>query len=264
MAFNQNLTRTERIRLAITQIICPITRNALRAIPLTDFLFGIYISRRYRHAYIDNPKTGCTSLKSALAELELRDIKSDLDPFSLEVIHYDSSPLKAFTPIFPNPTLSRLIKKNYLFVTFVRNPYQRLLSCYLNKFDNNMATDNPQTRRMPNGTVPGNFAEFVEAVVTQTDYDMDPHWRSQTINIHYRHIPYTYIGRFENYADDYAMTFQKLGLPAESIPQLRHLNKTDAGRVSLRDFYDRKTQDLVYARYRDDFLNFGYPYEIPE
>ncbi|MDD2767554.1 MAG: sulfotransferase family protein [Methylococcus sp.] len=262
MAFNQHLTRIERVRLAATQIICPITRNALRAIPLTDFLFGIYISRRYRYAYIDNPKTGCTSLKSAMAELELRNRKSDLDPFNLEVIHYDSSPLKAFTPIFPNPTLSKLVREKYRFVTFVRNPYQRLLSCYLNKFDNNATADNPQARRMPDGTAPANFAQFVEAVVGQTDYAMDPHWRSQTVNIHYGRIPYIHIGRFENYAADYAATFQKLGIPSNDIPQLRHLNKTDAGRVNLRDFYDRKTQDLVYARYLNDFVNFDYPYEI--
>lgn len=264
MAFHNSLTRIERARLAVTKLICPITRDALRVIPLTDFIFGIYISSRYRYVYIDNPKTGCTSLKSAMAELELRGRESDLDPLNLDVIHYDSSPLKSFVPIFPSPTLSNLVKNNYRFITFVRNPYQRLLSCYLNKFDNSTAKDNPQARRMPRGAAPGSFAEFIGAVIGQTDHDMDPHWRSQSINIHYSRIPYAYVGRFENYALDYATTFQKLTIPAGEIPPLRHLNKTEAGRASLHEFYDKKSQDAVYARYRDDFMNFGYPYELPD
>jgi len=264
MAFHNSLTRIERARLAITRLSCPITRNALRVIPLTDFLFGIYVSRRYRYVYIDNPKTGCTSLKSAMAELELRGSESSLDPLNPEVIHYDASPLKSFVPIFPNPTISNLAAKGYRFVTFVRNPYQRLLSCYLNKFDSNATTDNPQARRMPNGAVPSNFSEFIEAVVDQTDHDMDPHWRSQTINIQFGRILYTHIGRFENYALDYKATFEKLGIPDTDIPQLRHLNKTEAGRSKLNDFYDEKSQRTVYARYRDDFLNFGYPYDLPD
>jgi hypothetical protein len=264
MAFHNNLTRVERARLAITKITCPITRNALRVIPLTDFLFGIYVSRRYRYVYIDNPKTGCTSLKSAMAELELRESESNLDPLNPEVIHYDASPLKSFVPLFPNPTISTLVTKGYRFVTFVRNPYQRLLSCYLNKFDSNSATDNPQARRMPNGVAPGNFAEFIEGVLDQTDRDMDPHWRNQTVNIHYSGIKYAHIGRFENYAIDYEATFRKLGIPDTDIPQLRHLNKTEAGRSRLNEFYDEKSQNAVYARYRDDFLNFGYPYELPD
>jgi hypothetical protein len=233
-------------------------------IPLADFLFGIYVSRRYRYVYIDNPKTGCSSLKSAMAELELRGRESDLDPMSPEVIHYDASPLKSFVPIFPNPTISNLAAKGYRFVTFVRNPYQRLLSCYLSKFNSNATTDNPYARRMPNGAAPANFIEFIEAAINQTDYDMDPHWRSQTINIHYSRIKYTHIGRFENYSIDYEATFRKIGIPDTDIPQLRHLNKTEAGRSRLSEFYDEKSQNAVYARYRDDFLNFGYPYELPD
>ncbi|MDF9392303.1 MULTISPECIES: sulfotransferase family protein [Methylococcus] len=264
MAFHNRLTSIERARVTITKLTCPITRNALRAIPLTDFIFGVYVSRRYRYVYIDNPKTGCTSLKSAMAELELRGSESNLDPLNPEVIHYDASPLKSFAPIFPNPTLSSLAAQGYRFVTFVRNPYQRLLSCYLNKFDSNATMDNPQARRMPHGTAPGDFLEFIEAVVGQTDQEMDPHWRSQTINIHFGRITYTHIGRFENYALDYKATFEKLGIPHTDIPQLRHLNKTKAGRSRLREFYDEKSQEAVYARYRDDFSNFGYSYELPD
>ncbi|QJD31128.1 sulfotransferase family protein [Methylococcus geothermalis] len=264
MAFHKRLTRIERARLAVTKLTCPMTRNALRVIPLTDFLFGIYVSRRYRYVYIDNPKTGCTSLKSAMAELELRGSESNLDPLNPEVIHYDASPLKSFVPIFPNPTLSNLAGKGYRFVTFVRNPYQRLLSCYLNKFDSNVTTDNPQARRMPNGAAPANFAEFIEAVIGQADHDMDPHWRSQTTNIQFGRIQYTHIGRFENYSVDYMETFRKLGIPDADIPRLRHLNKTEAGRGRLSEFYDERSQNAVYARYRDDFLNFGYPYELPD
>lgn len=264
MAFHHTLTSIEHARLRLTKLICPITRHALRSIPLTDFLFGIYVSDRYRYVYIDNPKTGCTSLKSAMAELEIRGRRSSLDPFNLEVIHCDSSPLKAFVPIFPRPTLTTLASNDYRFVTFVRNPYRRLLSCYLDKFRNATNNDNPQARRMPLGAAPVNFPEFVHSIVEQCDFDMDPHWRSQSVNIHYNRIKYTYIGRFENYAKDYSRTFEKLRIPTNEIPCLRHLNKTDAGQACLLDFYDKKTRDAVYNRYKEDFDNFGYPYELPD
>jgi hypothetical protein len=264
MAFDLPLTRTESFRLAIAKVLCPLTKLAIAEVPVDDFIYGIYISQKHRYVYIDNPKTGCTSLKSALAELELRGEENHLNPYDPNVIHFSDSPLKRFAPIFPNPSLTGLKRQGYRFFSFVRNPYTRLLSCYLDKFCKERVTDTPQSRRMPGGKAPADFRSFIKAITEQEDWKMDPHWRPQTTNLHFPHFPYTFIGRFESYMTDFLALFERLGIDSANIPTLRHLNKTNKSSTNLRDFYDKSIQDLVYERYQSDFVHFAYPYELPQ
>jgi hypothetical protein len=112
---------------------------------------------------------------------------------------------------------------------------------------------------------PVSFADFVQAVVGQTDLEMNPHWRVQSSNVLFDKIPYAFIGRFEHFNRDFAECFRVLGIPESDIPTLRHLNRTKAGTSeNCGDYYTKELQDTVYARFRRDFDNFGYGYDLPE
>jgi hypothetical protein len=145
----------------------------------------------------------------------------------------------------------------------MRNPYTRLLSCYINKFHEAVAPEAPIIRRLRGGSAPDSFAAFVRQVVQQTDRQMDRHWRPQVTNLYFSRIRYAFIGRFEEYAGDFARAFAAIGVNCAVMPALRHLNRSQGPGGRLRDFYDDELQALVYGRYREDFETFGYGPEVP-
>jgi len=249
---------------------CPLARAAAKCMPAGDFFYSVNVSDRYRYVYMDNPKTGCSSLKSALVELETRGLESSPDYYDGKVLHdRDRSPLRRLTDLKLGAPLSALASRGYRFVTFVRNPYARLLSCYRDKILHN----GPQKRQVLRGlgfpaddlTRPVSFEEFVRAVARESDYAMDVHWRPQTSQIFFEALNYSFIGRFENYQEDFEALFGHLGIPAEDIPVARHLNRTKGGlRELCGEFYTGDIQATVYERYKKDFDNFGYSPELPD
>lgn len=245
------------LQIALTQAICPITREALRTVTAEEFSYQIHISDKYKYVYVGNPKTGGSTLKSALLELEIRNSDIHLDATDQHSFNSLASPLKFYPPFWPNKTLSRLSKQNYRFITFVRNPYTRLKSCYINKFVNK--TDNVhQSFYSHFGENPKNFNDFITKICTQPDRLMNPHWRPQHCQIHYGSIQYTHIGKFENFLDDFLKIFDILGVPQTDTPAARHLNQSRSSQKKLAT-YDTDTANMVFERYRRDFELFGYP-----
>lgn len=246
-----------RISLAATKLLCPISRNILKKSTVDDFAYKLNISHKYRYVYIDNPKTGCSTLKSALIELEQTGTAPDTNALDYKIIHSSSSPLNVNPPLYPNKTLTRLKSSNYIFFTFVRNPYTRLLSCYVNKFVVKISPVAEIFHRTF-GTFPIDFEHFVQLIATQADHEMNPHWRVQSTQIHHDAVPYDFIGRFENYDHDFKAVFQAIGVAKDQVPQCRHLNKTPHQNPCPTKF-SIKTAKLIYERFKADFINFQYP-----
>jgi hypothetical protein len=247
---------------------CPLVRAALGNMTPMQLEYTVNISPRYHYVYVDNPKTGCSSLKSALVDLELRGADSNLDCYDWMVYHNPGvSPLVRLTALGVPDPLSHLARSGFQFVTFVRNPYDRLISCYRDRILRNRTQKgmilkilgHPEDRL----ETPVSFEEFIRAVVSQTDYEMDPHWRVQTSQALYELFEFSFVGRFERYDDDYMALFRRLGLRDTEIPKPRHLNPTGKDEGKGREVYfTDELRELVFNRYRKDFDNFGYGYEF--
>ena len=205
---------------------CPLTKAALATMPADQFLYGLNISPRYRYVYVDNPKTGCSSLKSALVELETRDRQSEVDCYD-DAVFADPfvSPLSSLLDFGPDATLSHLIANGYRFITMVRNPYTRLVSAYRDKMlgDSKEKAKIIESMRSSDRTLEQSvsFRDFVNVIISQNDADMDPHWRVQARQILFDIIPYAFIGRFETYQQSVTSIFATLGIPSriDSAPQ---------------------------------------------
>jgi hypothetical protein len=260
----------EALKWNVYRLKCPLTRSALTLMPAEHLDYIMNISPRYKYIYVDNPKTGCSSLKSALVEFELQGAQTDLDCYDWKVFHDPiASPLKRVTRLNTWKPLSFLVADGYQFITFVRNPYTRLLSCYRDKILKNRPQKLQVLRLLKHPTKDIermiSFDEFVKAVVKQSDSEMNPHWRVQTTQILYRIFNYSFIGRFESYENDFVRLFESISNSGAAIPAQRHLNRTREGkREGCRDYYTKELQDLVYERYKEDFSNFGYKYKLPE
>jgi hypothetical protein len=255
------------VHCTLYSLACPLIRGAVKNIPAKQLLYAIYISPRYKYVYVDNPKTGCSSLKSALVELEVRNLRTDIDCYDWRVLHNrDLSPMQQLTDLHTLKPLSYLIENGYQFISFVRNPYSRLLSGYRDKirkphYKKELLRLMGHPAKDLERTV--TFEEFVLAIVKQHDYAMNPHWRPQTSQILYDFIEFSFLGRFEQYQENFLALFQHLGIPSSEIPSPRNLNWTHTSPNSiLSEFYTPKLQDLVYRRYQKDFENFGYGYDL--
>ena len=247
----------------------PIIQRALEIMPTSDLIYAAYISHRHRYLYINNPKTGGSSLKSALVQLELKNLESDLDYYDWQV--YQNKliiPLSTLNDLRHPTNFGSLLNNGYRFITFVRNPYTRLLSCYRDKILKKRAEKGKILQFL--GCDPSDmeaqitFEEFAKAVISQSDYDMDHHWRTQSTQVLYGLLPYSFIGRFENYDKDFSEAFRIIGVNEDSAPELRHFNRTKSGPAEgCTDYYNPTLQAMVYDRYKADFTNFGYSYDLP-
>lgn len=248
---------------------CQKTRAALERLTKDQLAYAVNISRRYGYVYMDNPKTGCSSLKSALVQLEVKNLERQVHYYDWRVFHDRSvSPLARLDDLRKPTSLTELEQENYRFLTFVRNPYTRLLSCYRDKIMGNGEQKLKILQKLGRGEEPldsfVSFSDFAKAVASQTDLEMNPHWRVQTSHILYGLVNYEFIGRFEQYDQDFIKLFNLLGINDQDIPETRHLNRTKTGTSEqCEEFYNPEVQELVYQRYRPDFENFGYAHDLP-
>lgn len=151
--------------------------------------------------------------------------------------------------------------RGYWGFAIVRNPYDRLVSCYSEKI-----RDDAPEALVVNGVSKAlckyrvfrrgmSFKEFANEIVKINDVWADPHFRSQSSFI------YTwmgkqrvdYIGHIETIKDDLLIISKKLNVPPFNIP---HLLKSD--RKEWQSYYTPALKELVYKRYKKDFDLLGY------
>lgn len=219
-----------------------------------------------RTVYFVIQKVACTSIKTALLPL------FDLNVERFEETRSDGSRVILVHKLFDR-SLHQVDKDELLGggygdhfkFAFVRNPWDRLVSCYSQKIAT--VPQNPKFKR-PNLNPPGEerfysgmpFAEFVEAVHATPDEKANPHFRSQHTVVcdPQGQIMADFVGRFENLRDDFARVAEKIGVPGLDLPH-RLKSKSRKSR-HYKDFYDERLKRLVAERYETDIETFGYSY----
>jgi hypothetical protein len=150
----------------------------------------------------------------------------------------------------------------YFKFTFVRNPWDRAVSCYENKF-NDPDPNARASRRLAAplaqklGVSKVSFEQFVQYISQQPDEASDVHWKSQTSSLFdgESRLLVDYVGRFENIGSDFQHVCSVVGLDAK----LAHILRT-RHRKPYRDYYSDITRELVRARYADDISAFSYSF----
>ena len=153
-------------------------------------------------------------------------------------------------------------------VTFVRNPYSRLLSCYLHRIVNEPDSPSNATLAELTGGVSGSdvsFARFIELICEQPTREQERHWREQYGNVLFPFVDkFSLVGKQETLAEDMrklsAMFDPKKRIELDEEANVSPM-KTGATE-RLRSYYTDDLQRRVAERYKLDFETFGYDPEV--
>lgn len=213
----------------------------------------------YKIIYFPIPKVACSSLKSACVDLLKIQLPSDAwkaDAFNTS--NYDH--------LFNKSNF--LVKKkdvvklpNYWSFAFVRNPWDRLVSCYSEKIrkdgDPENFTNGVSKVLIPYGVFKSGmpFSDFARAISEIPDRESDPHFRSQ-----YTFIcsgkscrpMVDFIGRFENLEEDFKEIQKRIDLPF-ALPHM-----LASKRNHYRGYYNPALVEIVARRYQKDVEIFSY------
>jgi len=150
---------------------------------------------------------------------------------------------------------------DFLKFCFVRNPYARFLSCYLDKIINPTNFRKIVLKKM--GLDENNldynisFDEFISVVEQQNPLEMDYHWRPQTLLTCQNKINYDFIGRMETFSEDFDKIGNKLSPQFDKYYTSEVRHRTDANKQQ-EQYYTNDLYARVYSIYKDDFDQFSY------
>lgn len=143
-------------------------------------------------------------------------------------------------------------KSSYFTFAIVRNPYERLASCYRAKFnkedESQFMFKNYLFGYLKNDDT---FDEFVRKVSKIPDRICDRHFKSQHKLVFASGEELDYIGKFENLPTDFDEIRNKYG-----FDHLPLLNKS-TGKTAV-DLFSEKSRKLAKKRYKRDFEMFSY------
>lgn len=134
---------------------------------------------------------------------------------------------------------------------FVRDPYTRVLSAYLDKIASGREPRFAKWLGLPEGA---SFLDFLRRISEQNVDAMNRHWRPQSALISSK-VKLDFLGRFEQFNQDFGRVLDRLGVPDSAI-LLRRDHGTSAG--DHRDLIGPAEGALIERIYSDDFDRFGY------
>jgi hypothetical protein len=215
-----------------------------------------HISRRHAAVFVEVPKAGCTVVKRVLQASENG---GALPPDLVSVHDRSTSPLAA--PLRDGFDVEEVFGAGSRFFrfAFVRNPYSRALSCYLEKIAGAQWLRDlrlPKLGFQPDEEI--TFSQFLRRVADQEPSAMDIHWAPQSFLLALPKVEYAFLGRFESFHADLEALRRHLGLQAPASLFSERTQHTTGARSRISAHFDRETVDLVRGIYHEDFQRLGY------
>ncbi len=201
------------------------------------------------------PKVANSSVKAALTRLldepPEEGLRSTADAFWRRGTHGETSMIDATAALHRRGT--------HLIFSFVRNPFDRLVSAFNNKLIEIASVPGAMERMGLERHMP--FERFLEVVAGTDDADLDVHLLPQsTILCIDDVIVPGFIGKLEAMPEHWQVLRRRMrqwGLPA--LGRLPSKNVRRSGKTELLHYFNSpRTIELAFERYRQDFELF-YP-----
>lgn len=195
------------------------------------------INHKHKFIFLHIPKTGGRSIENIF--------------LSKKILHDES-----LYPIISNPhhSLSEYTEmvniNNYFKFTFIRNPFDRILSeyFYIKKRNGCLWTMEMFNKKCPT------FKKFI------TNGGLECCWKWHANNqyemVYNQDHKLNFIGRYENFQNDFNTICDKIGIPRQQLP---HINKSEHKHYT--EYYDDETKQIVAEKFAKDIEFFGYEFE---
>lgn len=213
------------------------------------------VSDRYKYFYLATPKAASTTILEVLQAAEVDGTRERLPQY---VHDRGASPL--LSPLRSAASPEQILAgTRYFKFSYVRNPYTRILSAYLDKIAGN---DYERARLLPTLGLPQSaeleFRDFLRAILAQRDSWRDIHWTTQTRLMQCNNFQYHFIGRYESFPLSFPGVLQRIGIPPSYYESSQgRLHATKAGELVAQYIGDQE-RELILTIYEPDFRNFGY------
>ena len=140
---------------------------------------------------------------------------------------------------------------SYFKFAFVRNPWDRIISCWKNKVveSNYWQFSDSERAKMKN------LEHFLKFISLMDLNNVDGHIKLQSKLIDLNNVDF--IGRFENFESDLTTVCSQIGLHNVDIPVE---NKSNREFSSYKDYYDSHTAAMVANLYEKDIQMLGYTF----
>ncbi|KAE8587336.1 hypothetical protein XENTR_v10021935 [Xenopus tropicalis] len=231
----------------------------------------IYVEHTHKFVYCEVPKAGCSNWKRIILLLN-----SSLGLTAGELNHsivHESRLLKRLSSYSPTQQVELL--NNYTTVMFARDPLERLVSAYRDKFlhddeyyySKTVANNiKKKVRKNGNSTERVSFEEFVRFIVSENPHYRDIHWMPMLELCNPCNIHYDIVGKFETITQDAAYVLRSIRAPKHlKYPDIKHHSNDSRTNDLISKNYFRSLPKELFQKlinvYRLDFSMFEYnPY----
>uniref|UniRef100_A0A8C4ZIB4 Carbohydrate sulfotransferase n=1 Tax=Gadus morhua TaxID=8049 RepID=A0A8C4ZIB4_GADMO len=243
-----------------------------RRVLTPDDLKHLVVDEDHQLLYCYVPKVACTNWKRVMMVLTGR----GNDPMEIPSNEaHLSANLKTLNQYSIADINHRL--KHYLKFLFVREPFERLVSAYRNKFTlkyNSSFHKRFGTRIVrryrKNATADAllsgadvqfrEFAEYLADPLTARDGPLNEHWQTVYQLCHPCHIHYDLVGKYETLEEDagFLLRLAGVGDGVRFPTYAKSTRTTDAMAAAFFGNISTAQQAHIYRLYRQDFLLFNY------
>ncbi|KAM7397207.1 hypothetical protein PAMP_020199 [Pampus punctatissimus] len=234
----------------------------------------VYVEDRSRLLYCEVPKAGCSNWKRVLmvlggSAISTRDIPHDAAHYANHLRRLESYDRAGIT--------ERL--RSYTKVLFVREPFERLVSAFRDKFESPNSYYHPVfgrpiiSRYRANATHTAlrtgagvTFREFVQYLLdVHRPVGMDIHWEPVSQLCNPCLLRYNFIGKFERLEEEANFLLQSIGAPRNlTFPDFKDRNplaERTSSSITQKYFAQLNSTERqkAYDFYYMDYLMFNYP-----
>ena len=205
----------------------------------------LYLFPEHKFGYIQIPKVASRSIRVAVTA-HVSGSSPDQNFAKKLVREYENR----YARHLQQEQIAKLSDQYFLFA-FVRNPYDRIYSCYKNKIEDVRNYGGRNIFEKHGVALDMSFEDFVCLVATLPDDKSDRHFRSQAWFLTWQNslLP-AFVGKLEQLNEDWQELQRRFNLAPP--PQINVSSKKALPEMNV------ETRELICRRYADDFKLFGY------
>ncbi|XP_043918416.1 carbohydrate sulfotransferase 14 [Protopterus annectens] len=234
----------------------------LSAVQRRTLLKHILVNDRYKFLYCYVPKVACSNWKRVIKVLD-----GTLENLDVKIKMDHKHDLVFLNDLKPDEIKYRL--QHYFKFIFVREPMERLLSAYKNKFgeieeyQKKYGVEIAKRYRTNPGKTKGDditFSEFIRYLLDEDVEKMNEHWMPIYNLCQPCAVRYDFIGSYERLHTDAHFVLQQIGAPFVQFPERQAWYKP-VTKETLHYYFCSTPRDLLsdlLPKYILDFSLFAY------